>query len=289
MSNIVVKPNNPYDIDTNLWAALKNSLYPGAKDESIKMVVEYCKAAELDPLQKPVHIVPMSVKNQYGKYDMKDTVMVGIGLYRIQAARSNQYAGVGEPEFGSDITVNLGGVNMTYPEYCKITVKKMVNGAIVEFTAKEYWLENYATAGRDSQVPNMMWKKRPYGQLAKCTEAQALRKAFPEFVSQQPTAEEMEGKIINEFNNDLKNITPKSQDVSSKLDDLIIEQNIEAADSNIDKVDMLSELIVTHNIPAELIEKWCNKAGVSSIQELDDIKLESCINYISSHNSNISH
>lgn len=38
-----------------------------------------------------------------------------------------------------------------------------------------------------------MWAKRPYGQLAKCAEAQALRKAFPE-VGSMPTAEEMAGK-----------------------------------------------------------------------------------------------
>jgi hypothetical protein len=38
-----------------------------------------------------------------------------------------------------------------------------------------------------------MWKRRPYAQLAKCAEAQALRKAFPE-IGAQPTADEMEGK-----------------------------------------------------------------------------------------------
>jgi hypothetical protein len=41
-----------------------------------------------------------------------------------------------------------------------------------------------------------MWLKRPRGQLAKCTEAQALRMAFPEFAG-DATAEEMEGKVID--------------------------------------------------------------------------------------------
>jgi hypothetical protein len=59
----------------------------------------------------------------------------------------------------------------------------------VAFTAVEYWTENYATAGRDSDAPNAMWKRRPRGQIAKCAEAQALRKAFPELGS-QPTADE---------------------------------------------------------------------------------------------------
>lgn len=41
-----------------------------------------------------------------------------------------------------------------------------------------------------------MWKKRGRGQLAKCAEAQALRKGFPE-VGNQPTADEMEGKTLD--------------------------------------------------------------------------------------------
>ena len=55
----------------------------------------------------------------------------------------------------------------------------------------------YATQKRDSLAPNAMWLKRPYGQLAKCAEAQALRKAFPEFGS-QPTSDEMEGKELGD-------------------------------------------------------------------------------------------
>ena len=39
-----------------------------------------------------------------------------------------------------------------------------------------------------------MWAKRPFGQLSKCAEAQALRKAFPDTTGSQPTAEEMEGR-----------------------------------------------------------------------------------------------
>ena len=38
-----------------------------------------------------------------------------------------------------------------------------------------------------------MWAKRPYAQLEKCCESQALRRAFPDIAS-IPTAEEMEGK-----------------------------------------------------------------------------------------------
>lgn len=203
--------------EADLMNVLRNSLYPGAADDSIKLVIGYCKAAGLDPMQKPVHIVPMdvAVKGNGGSisYQKRDVIMPGIGLYRTQASRTNAYAGVTEPEFGAvkKIAVQRKQFNnasrddktftmvpdgeMEFPEWCKVTVKRLVGGMLVDFTAKEFWLENYATAGKDSTAPNAMWKRRPYAQLAKCAEAQALRKAFPE-LGAAPTADEMEGKMF---------------------------------------------------------------------------------------------
>ena len=151
--------------ESELIGVLQTSLYPGAAIGSVKMVLGYCKAAGLDPMQKPVHIVPMWDKNTKA---MRDVVMPGIGLYRTQAARSGQYAGVTDPEFGPDLTESVGGVSITFPAWCKVTVKRLLGNQVVEFAAREFWKENYATAGKDSSAPNAMWKKRPYGQIAKC-------------------------------------------------------------------------------------------------------------------------
>jgi len=189
-------------IDEPTWNALCNSVFPGAKDESVLMVWDYCQAQKLDPLKKPVHIVPMSVKDaNTGNNNFRDVVMPGIGLYRITADRSGNYAGADEPEFGPDITHVFTGKNgqkveITYPQWCAFTVYKIVDGHIVPFKAREFWLENYATQSRDVDAPNAMWQKRPYGQIAKCAEAQALRRGWPE-IGSQPTAEEMEGKSLS--------------------------------------------------------------------------------------------
>lgn len=178
-----------------LVEVLSGSLYPGAARNSVVMVLAYCKAAQLDPMLKPVHIVPIWSK---AANKMIDTVMPGVGLYRIQAARTGQYAGISEPEFGPAVTMKLSGVEVTFPEWCRITVKRqMTGGHVASFTANERWLENYATAKKDTQAPNAMWLRRAYAQLAKCAEAQALRKAFPE-VGSAPTADEMEGKVFEE-------------------------------------------------------------------------------------------
>lgn len=181
--------------ETEICKVLQTSLYPGAAMDSIKMVLGYCKAAGLDPMQKPVHIVPMwdSKSNS-----MRDVIMPGINLYRTQAARSGECAGVTEPEFGEEITETIGGVTVVYPKWCRVTVKRRLpSGEIVEFTAKELWKENYAVKGgkEKSIAPNSMWMKRPSGQIAKCAQAQAFRMAFPEMAGAY-TAEEMEGKEL---------------------------------------------------------------------------------------------
>lgn len=156
--------------EDELIGVLTNSLYPGASAGSIKLVIGYCKAAGLDPMQKPCHIVPMWDNKAK---TMRDVVMPGIGLYRTQAARSGEYAGVTEPDFGDDVTENVGGAQITYPKWCRVTVRRLLqNGAVVDFTAKELWKENYATKGKDSVAPNSMWQKRPYAQLAKCFDAE---------------------------------------------------------------------------------------------------------------------
>lgn len=180
--------------DKELNNVLRNSLYPNASDMSLELVKGYCKAANLDIMLKPVHIVPLW-NSAVGK--MVDVIMPGIGLYRTTAARTKQYAGISEPEFGPSVTRKIGNNEYTFPEWCKVTVKRKFEDTIAEFTAQEYWLENYAIKGgkEKSIEPNAMWSKRPFGQLKKCAEAQALRMAFPE-VGEQPTSDEMEGKEI---------------------------------------------------------------------------------------------
>lgn len=183
--------------DEQLIPVLQTSLYPGAAHGSIILALNYCRAAGLDPLQKPVHIVPM----WDGKLkQMRDVIMPGIGLYRTQAARSGRCAGISEPEFGPIVEAEIGGVKVRYPEWARVTVKRVLeNGTVAEFTAREFWMENYAVKGgqEKSIAPNAMWMKRGFGQLAKCAEAQALRKAFPELIGAAPTAEEMEGKAMD--------------------------------------------------------------------------------------------
>jgi phage recombination protein Bet len=198
---------------------LLENFYPGAAAATKKLIIAYCRGMRIDPVLKPVHAVPMKVKTGKrvkrsggGEYDetaMKDVIMPGIGLYRIQAARTGTYAGKDRPVFGPMVefhfkrtewvdgdgeraqrTKKLVEDSIVYPEWCEVTVYKLVGNLRCAYTATEYWMENVAIT---QDAPNSMWTKRPNGQLAKCAEAQALRMAYPE-VGSMPTYEEMMGR-----------------------------------------------------------------------------------------------
>lgn len=186
------EPVSRRNIAEPVWMALKTSVFPGCESQSILMAWDYCAARGLDVLKKPVHIVPMKVKDsKSGNYEWRDVVMPGIGELRITAMRTGEYAGQDEPEYGPDIEHK----GVTAPAWCKVTVYRLIKGHRCAFSHKEHFAEAVST--KSGGEVNSMWTKRPIGQLTKCAEAGALRKAFPEELGGQMTAEEMEGKTID--------------------------------------------------------------------------------------------
>ena len=193
-----------FDIAPAEWRVLVEQIFPAAKSiEAVMMALAYCRKRNLDIFKKPVHIVPMwsSAKRQ-----MVETVWPGIAEIRTTAARTGQYAGIDAVEFGPMVertfTGQTGGNNsdvvtkkVNYPEWASVVVYRITAGVKCAYHAKVYWEETYATMGK-SDVPNEMWGKRPRGQLDKCVEAAALRKAFPEELGNVYAAEEMEGREI---------------------------------------------------------------------------------------------
>lgn len=184
-----------FGIDASQWIALVEAIFPNAQSVgSIVQALSYCRARNLDVFKRPVHIVPVWSK-QAGK--LVDTVWPGIGELRTTAFRTGAYAGRDDAEFGEDITRRLGEIEMTFPEWCRVKVYRMVQGERVAFSgSKIYWLETYSTAKGNSQEPNQMWKDRPRGQIEKCAEAAALRAAFPEEIGGDHIPEEIRSAPI---------------------------------------------------------------------------------------------
>ena len=196
-----------FDVDRGAWKVLTEAIFPAAKSsDAIVMALAYCKARSLDVMKRPVHIVPMW-SSSAGR--MVETVWPGIAELRTTAFRTGNYAGCDEAEFGPPVKQTFTGkvkgkegwqdktVEVEFPEWARVTIYRALNGNICKFVGpKVKWLESYATIG-NSNVPNDMWAERPEGQLEKCAEAAALRRAFPEEIGNELTAEEMHGRSID--------------------------------------------------------------------------------------------
>ncbi|WP_155773405.1 phage recombination protein Bet [Rhizobium leguminosarum] len=198
-----------FDLQPTEWRVLVDQIFPAAKSvEAIMMALAYCRKRNLDIFKKPVHIVPMWSS---AKKAMVETVWPGIAEIRTTASRTGEYAGIDEVEFGPFMERTFEGMVeqwedrqkvtnkvtkvVRFPEWAKVTVYRMNRGARFAYSARVFWEEMYASAGK-SELPNDMWAKRPRGQLDKCVEAAALRKAFPEELGNVYAAEEMEGREL---------------------------------------------------------------------------------------------
>lgn len=252
----------------NVLKVMREVLYPDADENAVNLVLAYCQATGIDPLLKPYHITYINCKDDRGNWKERPQILPSITLYRIKAHRSGDYLGHSEPEFGPEVTENLGGVNVTYPSWCKIIVYRKVGEKVGEFPAKEFWKENYATKARDSLTPNKMWLKRPYAQLAKCCEAQALRKAYTELVGSLPTIEEMEGKDF------IQNYNSKKLESSSGKPELLIDREtgeIKGSPDVLVDAGTLSDLTIIcsgYDEYGDRMKSFLERKGVSKISEL---------------------
>lgn len=130
----------------------------------------------LDPAARQIYMI-----GRWSREGTKYTIQTGIDGYRLIAARTGVHMGTDDAVFTYDANGQI--VKAT------VTVWKQVQGARVAFQASAFWSE-YVQTTRDGK-PTSMWAKMGHTMIAKCAEALALRKAFPQDLSGLYTAEEM--------------------------------------------------------------------------------------------------
>lgn len=149
---------------------LKRTVAKGVTDDELALFVHVANRAGLDPFAKQLHAVK--------RFDRKMnrevmSIQTGIDGFRLIAARTKAHAGTDEAVFEEEDG---------RPKKATVTVWKVVSGLRVAFTASARW-EEYVQTFRDrdtgQEKPSGLWGKMPFVMLAKCAEAQALRKAFP--------------------------------------------------------------------------------------------------------------
>jgi hypothetical protein len=114
-------------------------------------------------------------------YEEKLTIQTGIDGYRICAERTGLYDGQDEPEEEYNDKGQLVSVKV------KVYRKDIAR----PFVGKAFY-DEYVQRKKDGS-PTRMWLEKPFTMLAKCAEALAMRRAFPNDLGGSNTDDEMPG------------------------------------------------------------------------------------------------
>lgn len=153
---------------------LRSTIASGLNPGQFELFVEVCRRRRLDPFAGQIHPVVRG-----GRL----VIQTAIDGYRLIAERSGKYLGQTPPMWcGTDGLWKDVWTDKQPPFASKIGVHK--KGQIEPTWGIAY----YATYA----APGPFWSKAPAHMLAKCGEALALKKAFPEELSGLYTDDEME-------------------------------------------------------------------------------------------------
>jgi phage recombination protein Bet len=165
--------------DSRKMQLIKDVIAKDCTTVELGLFVEVCKRTGMDPFARQIYAI---------KRGGVMTIQMSIDGFRLIAERSGQYRGQLGPYWcGEDMEWKEVWVEEEAPTAAKVGVLRADFAEPLWATAR--W-KSYAQHGRDGL--SAMWAHMGDLMLAKCAEAQALRRAFPNDLSSVYATEEMD-------------------------------------------------------------------------------------------------
>jgi len=230
-NGLVLKADQDFWSDSQIAALTQLGLARASKGD-LQVFFHQSQRTGLDPFARQIYMIERG-----GRY----TIQTSIDGFRIVAQRSGNYGGqtmtewCGEDGIWKDVWLS----------------KEPPSAARVGVFYKDASNPTYATAKWDSYAQaSPIWKKMPDLMLAKCAEALALRKAFPNDLSGIYTSEEMaQADAVPAKVAAAKPLTPAKQfaeeailRVSHSEDEINYIRDVMAEIRTIEEVDLLREI-----------------------------------------------
>lgn len=166
---------------------IRHTVAKDCNDTEFDLFIHICKHVRLDPLKRQIYALV------FHKSDPKKRQMVivtAIDGYRTIADRTCNYrpdSAAPRFEMGEKEATNPTGLLSA-----TVTVYKFAHDEWHPVTASAYWDEYVPLFNGEIDRKKTGWVKMPRVMLAKCAEAQALRKAWPDDLGNVYTIEEVD-------------------------------------------------------------------------------------------------
>lgn len=171
---------------------IRRTVASDCNQSEFDMFIHICRAVRLDPLRRQIYAFVFSKDKPWRQM----TVVTAIGGYRAIAERTSAYRPDDRTpryEHGEkDAKTNPLGITR-----CEVTVYKHSHGEWFPVVGEAWWDEYVPLKNGVIDDKKTGWLKMPRIMIAKCAEANALRKAWPDDFAGLQVEEEIDRQMVD--------------------------------------------------------------------------------------------